>query len=53
MTQVVQVSMTLPKQSTPVVRNQREVAVAQSAAVTQSGCCVQVFGKCLLELPIC
>lgn len=52
-TQVVQISLTAPKQAAPVVRDQREVATSQSAAVIQSGCCIRVLGQCLLESPLC
>jgi hypothetical protein len=53
MPQVVKISLSVPKQSTPVMRDQREVAASQSATVAQSGCCIRVLGQCLLESPLC
>lgn len=53
MPQIVKISLTIPRQSTPVVRDQREAAAPQSATVTQSGCCIRVLGQCVLESPLC
>jgi hypothetical protein len=45
--------MKAPNQATPIQRTQSDRKIAQAAGVTQSGCCVQVAGTCLVSSPLC
>lgn len=45
--------MKTPNQSAPVQRDQDRKIAQVASGMTQSGCCVQVAGICVVSSPLC